>query len=525
MFLSRWRIFFFSFVCFIGVFFAVPNFLSADIKDSLPSWFPKKSVTLGLDLQGGAHLLLEVGINELVTERYSRTLATVRESLKKEKIRYKELRHTKTSVTFFLVNESDSENAKKVLMEKLAHDQIQCEISGKKASLSFSANALKEMKKQAVAQSIEVIRKRVDENGTMEPLIQAQGDDRIVLQIPGFDDPQRVRSLLGKTAKLTFRWVDGMAKGPEKDSSSGDSSVLPSYDGKENSYYRVKREVLLTGEDLIRAFTTQDERGLPAIGFELTSNGAKVFSDVTDPEKHKNQMFGIILDEKVIMAPSINSHIPNGKGIITGGQYGFEIDEANRLALLMRSGALPAPLKVIEEKVVGPGLGSDSIYLGSKATMIAIVVVSVFMLMCYSSFGIFSVVGVLFNLAFLMVCLAYIGATLTLPGIAGIALTVGMAVDANVLINERIKEELSFGRSIESSIDSGHRKAMGTIIDSNATTLIGAFILYLLGTGPVQGFAVTLAIGIVTSMFTAIELTKFFVTLWLKIKKPRALWI
>ncbi|BDB96129.1 protein translocase subunit SecD [Candidatus Hydrogenosomobacter endosymbioticus] len=493
----------------------------------MPHWLPSKSLVLGLDLQGGVHLLLEVGTKELMAERYAGVAKSIKDALRKEKIRYSRVKSDSSGVSLAIVSDIGAGAAAQVLQKSLRNFSGQLDIkpSGSGMHIKFNTSTAQQMVSQAVEQSIEVVRKRVDVAGTAEILIQKQGEDMIVLQIPGFDDPQRVRSLLGKTAKLTFRWVEGIAKKEDSGQSTDSASVLAPYKQDGESYYMVKKETLLTGEDLLRAFPSQDERGLPAIGIEFTSQGGRVFAEVTDPSINKGKMFAIVLDEKVLMAPRISVHIQDGKGIITGGQYGFSVQEANDLSLLMRSGALPAPLKVVEEKVVGPGLGRDSIYLGGVATLIAIAAVCVFMLCAYSFFGIFAVIGVFFNLCFLMAALIYIGATLTLPGIAGIALTIGMAVDSNVLINERIKEEVRSGRRLISAIDSGHRKAMNTIIDSNATTLVGAFILYLLGTGTVQGFAVTLALGIITSMFTSIELTKFFIVLWLQRFNPKKLWI
>jgi preprotein translocase subunit SecD len=375
----------------------------------------------------------------------------------------------------------------------------------------------KERLKMAISQSIEIVRRRIDEMGTKEPSIQQQGEDRILVQLPGVDDPGQVKNLLGKTAKLTFRLVH-----PQNNNTSSKSRVplgaeILSSDEKgrgAQSHYLVQKRVDVSGEMLVDAQPTFDQNGQPAVSFSLDAKGGRRFADVT--RKNIGRPFAIVLDNKVISAPVIQSEIPGGSGIITGN---FTTAEARDLAILLRAGALPAPLNVLEERTVGPDLGADSIEAGKMATIVAIVAVLVFMILFYGPvFGIAANVALVMNLILLFAALSLVGATLTLPGIAGIALTLGMAVDANVLIYERIKEEINLGQAPLSAISIGYARAMGTIVDSNVTTLIGAALLYQFGTGPVKGFAVTLSIGILISMFTAISLTRVIVLWWMKVK-------
>ena len=518
IYLSRWKTILFVVIACMGIWGAIPSFVPLSVRKTWPKWIPHKAITLGLDLQGGVHLLLEIEIKEMISERYANILGVIRKGLREQKIRYKDLRQSTNGIAFSLLDEKEAPKVKELIAQQ--REPLTISEDNGKVKAFFNNSAIEQMAKFAVDQSIPIIRKRVDPSGTIEPLIQSQGNDRIVLQIPGFDDPQRVRQLLGKTAKLTYQWVHGMVSSPTAEDRRGDFLILPGH-GKEEegSFYKIDKEILLDGQELIRAWAGHHpENGSPIVNFEMTAKGGRIFSDLTRENKYK--IFGIILDNKVLSAPKIVSHIHSGAGFIEGR---FSMAEAQQLAVMMSSGALPAKLKVIEERVIGPGLGKDSIYLGSRATGIAIVVVALFMLMAYSWFGIFSVVGICFNIIFLISAMAFFGATLTLPGIAGIALTVGMAVDANVLINERIKEELRLNRKILGAVDTGYKKAMTSIVDSNATTLIGAIILYFLGTGPVQGFAVTLALGIIISMFTAIGLTRFFVMVWFQRFKPKVL--
>ncbi|MGF1609256.1 MAG: protein translocase subunit SecD [Kiloniellales bacterium] len=362
------------------------------------------------------------------------------------------------------------------------------------------------------------MRRRIDETGTREPSIQRQGDTRILVQLPGVRDPERIKELLGKTAKLTFRFVeeDVLPGGPIP----AGAELLPLAPGEASrgeSELVIRKRVMVSGDTLVDAQATfQDNQ--PVVSFRFDTVGAKRFGDAT--RDNVGRRFAIVLDDQVISAPVIREPILGGSGVISGS---FTVQQVQDLALLLRAGALPAPLTIMEERTVGPGLGADSIEAGRIASILGLVFVVVFMAATYGLFGLLANVALLVNLVLLVAALSALQATLTLPGIAGIVLTIGMAVDANVLIFERIREEVRNGRGPVSAIDAGYRRALTTIIDSNLTTLIAAVLLFQFGTGPVKGFAVTLTIGLVTSMFTAIMLTRLLVVTWLRQKRPQAL--
>jgi preprotein translocase subunit SecD len=503
-------------VCLLGIVFVSPNFFTEKQLENLPGWFPKNTLVLGLDLQGGAHLLLEVDFEAALQEQMNTLSDAIRTTLRKERIGYTGLSAKKDFVTLILRDPADIKKATDLITQTDHTLQIKSTPEGQ---LTFTLNeaTIRERKKSALAQSIEIIRRRVDETGTAEPFIQQQGDDRILVQLPGLQDPTRIKNLLGQTAKLQFRFVDtSVAADPAKPTPGSD--VLAEDHNGQVAYYAVKKQVIVNGENLVDAQPGFDEYNRPIVTFKFDSLGGKKFGEAT--KNNVGKIFAIILDDKVISAPRINTPILGGSGQISGS---FTVQEAQDLALLMRAGALPAPLKVLEERTVGPGLGADSILAGERATVIAILLVMAFMFIAYSFFGAIANIAVIFNLILLFAALSIAQATLTLPGIAGIALTIGMAVDANVLINERIKEELRLGRKMLSAIDAGYNRAMTTIIDSNLTTLIGVGILYHFGTGPTRGFAVTTSIGILVSMFTAITLTKQIIAWWLRFRHPTRL--
>ncbi len=499
-------------VCLLGIIFVSPNFFTKKQLESFPGWFPKNTLVLGLDLQGGAHLLLEVDFEAALQEQMNTLSDAIRTTLRKERIGYTGLSAKKDFVTLILRDPADVKKATDLITQT---DQTLQIASTPDGQLTFTLNeaTIRERRKSALAQSIEIIRRRVDETGTAEPFIQQQGDDRILVQLPGLQDPTRIKSLLGQTAKLQFRFVDTSVAADPTKPTPGNDVLAEEHNGQIN-YYAVKKQVIVSGESLVDAQPSFDEYNRPIVSFKFDSLGGKKFGDAT--KNNVGKLFAIILDDKVISAPRINSPILGGTGQISGS---FTVQEAQDLALLMRAGALPAPLKVLEERTVGPGLGADSILAGERATIIAILLVMAFMFIAYSFFGAIANIAVIFNLILLFAALSVAQATLTLPGIAGIALTIGMAVDANVLINERIKEELRLGRKMLSAIDAGYNRAMTTIIDSNLTTLIGVGLLYHFGTGPTRGFAVTTAIGIIVSMFTAITLTKQIIAWWLRLTR------
>jgi preprotein translocase subunit SecD len=540
-----WKRFLILSVAFLGLLFSLPNFFSEKQLAFLPSWM-RQQVVLGLDLQGGSHLLLEVQGDALMEEQYGFILDSLRKQMRSEHIGYLNLKASAKDVSFRLRREEDLSKLQNVLSKldpELSFSQQDGTIY-----TAYSASAEKALLKRAVDKSIETIRFRIDERGTKEPLIQPQGERRIVLQLPGESDPARVKQLIGKTAKLSFQMVEGVITGsqlastsvpidqellsePDQESANGSShgSTQGPKQGRtqrrgregEKIYYLVRKERLITGDMLVDAQPSIDpERHRPEVQFRFNSQGATRFADAT--RDNVGRLFAIVLDQQVISAPEISQPILGGAGVIHGN---FSTQEAQDLALLMRSGSLPAPLSFLEERAVGPGLGADSIRAGAIATLVAIVFVALFMLVVYAWFGIFADLALIFNMCLLFAVLSLLGATLTLPGIAGIALTIGMAVDANVLINERIKEELRLGRKLISAIDVGYQRAMGTIIDSNVTTLIGAGLLYIFGTGPVRGFAVTLSFGVLISMFTAVSLSRVFIVYWLEWFRPKKLWL
>lgn len=500
----KWKVVLVSLTCLAGILFAMPNFVPSS--SPLARFLPQSKVSLGLDLQGGSHLLLEVDSKTYLKEQLESLVDDVRAALRKENIGYRDLKANDSAVSFELRNPADSETANKRI-SSVSRDLL-TKNAGGKFTVSYSEEYLREQGKHLVEQSIEIVRRRVDETGTKEPIIQMQGENRILLQVPGLSNPGELKNLLGKTAKLTFHRV------------ADDGGVLPGYitiPDERGEAISLEKRPILTGEQLVNAGTSF-EHGLPAVSFKFNSQGARKFGDVTAANVGKR--FAIVLDNKVISAPVIREPILGGSGIISGN---FTVESANELALLLRAGALPAPLQILEERSIGPSLGADSIEAGKKATLISVALVIVFMIVAYGLFGFFSVIAVFINMLFIISCLSLFGSTLTLPGIAGIVLTVGMAVDANVLIFERIREEAVAGKSPIASIDQGFNKAFSTILDSNLTTIAAALLLYQFGTGPIKGFAVTLTIGILTSMFTAILVTKLMIIWWLKAGRPKTI--
>ena len=509
---SRWKIFLIVAVSVWGVLFAAPNFVSEQtrhsIEKNMPSWFPHETINLGLDLQGGSHLLLEVDVDVVIKEQIESFFEEAKKDLRKARIRVKRKGVKETGFFVELQDESKEAEARK-LLRKIDDRAVVSSKNGLVEAI-FEEAALKKIRDQTVEQSIEIVRRRVDETGTSEPVIQRQGDQRIVLQLPGLDDPERVKSLLGKTAKLSFHLVDfngglDTINLPNKESDGG---TIP-----------VKRRNILTGDMLTNAQPSFQD-GAPVVSFRLNGIGAKKFCEVT--RKNSGNPFAIVLDGEVVSAPRINGPICGGAAIITGS---FTVQETADMSLLLRAGALPAPLTIMEERTVGPSLGSDSVRAGAIAGSLALGFILIYMIASYGLFGVFAAFALTLNMALIFAVLSWLQATLTLPGIGGIILTIGMAVDANVLVFERIREEIRSGRPLVSAIDSGYKQAMSTIVDANMTTLIAALFLYSFGSGPVRGFAVTLTIGILTSLFSAIMLTRLIVATWLKRSKPKTLTI
>ena len=516
----RWKIVLVSIVTLLGLTFASPNLLSRDVADTLPSWL--QPVSLGLDLQGGSYLLLEVDSKYVVREQLASHVEAIRATLRKEKIKYVDLGVSGgDSVKVTILEATDRDRAYD-LVRKLDADFTASREGEGTVVLRFGDQVTIKRINQAVDQSIEIVRRRIDELGTREPSIQRQGQDRIVVQLPGVKEPDRVKELLGKTAKLTFHMVDDSVSAAEaaKGHLPPGDDILPSADqgrGQPETYL-VHKKVEVGGDLLTDAQATFDNQGRAVVSFKFNSTGGKRFGDTT--KDNSGHFLAIVLDGKVISAPRINEPILGGSGQISGN---FTVQTARDLALLLRAGALPAPLNVLEERTVGPDLGADSIRAGTIASLVGLGAVVVFMVVIYGVLGIMADIALVFNLVLLMAILSFLGATLTLPGIAGIVLTMGMAVDANVLIYERMREEQRHGRTVLSAINSGFERAYATIFDANFTHMIAAMLLYGFGTGPIRGFAVTLGIGIMTSQFTAIMITRLAVATWVHVRRPKKL--
>ncbi|MGH6953694.1 MAG: protein translocase subunit SecD [Alphaproteobacteria bacterium] len=517
---TRWQVVLVVAICVLGLAFAAPNFLSRRGAESLPGWLPNEQLSLGLDLQGGSHLLLQVDLESIVEEELDSVLESARSALREARIGYSGLGIEGRAVVVKLRERDDAARAAEALQKSAMGVAIETNEDGT-LRLALPQTVVDERQKSAVAQSVEIVRRRIDEVGLREPVVQRQGVDRVLVQLPGVEDPERIKRLLGKTAKLTFHLLDpttprgqpGMAVPPG-------AVLLPSdekgADGKP-TYYVVRKRVEVSGDRLTDAAATF-QNNEPVVSFRFDTLGGKKFGDTT--QKHVSEHLGIVLDGRVISAPVIREPILGGSGVISGR---FTVQEVQDLALLLRAGALPAPLLVIEERTVGPTLGADSIAAGSLACTVGIALVVVFMALAYGLFGLFADIALVLNVILILGVLSLLQATLTLPGIAGIVLTVGMAVDANVLINERIREEVRAGRTPISAVDAGYRRAFNTILDSNLTTLFAGLLLFGLGSGPIKGFAVTLSIGIVTSMFSAIMVTRMQVVLWLRRWRPQAI--
>lgn len=530
---SPFRIAFILLVALAGLVMMIPNFFSEETVAGWPDFFPKQQLVLGLDLQGGSHLLLEVDVGAVVDEQLQSTIENVRSELRGARIGYTGLGASGNAVRVTIRDSAQVPQALQLLRGLIqptsaglfgGAGQNDMEVSQQDSTiiLTMTDAAIQARTSSAVLQSIEIVRRRIDETGVNEPSIQRQGADRILVQLPGLDDPDRVKRLLGQTAVLTFRMVDSSAEAVAGRVPAG-SELLPAEgeigpDGQPRTYV-VRKRVEVAGENLVDAQPTFDQRtGQPVVTFRFDSQGGRRFAQTT--RENVGRPFAIVLDEKVISAPVIREPILGGSGQISGN---FTVEEANDLAVLLRAGALPAPLDIVEERTVGPDLGADSIRAGIIAGVIGLVLVVGFMVAAYGLFGMFANVALLLNLVLLVGALSALQATLTLPGIAGIVLTMGMAVDANVLIFERIREEIRAGKTVLNSIDAGFRRAFITIVDSNLTTIISALILFAFGTGPVRGFAITLSIGIVISMFTAILVCRLLIVGWLRKRRPRVL--
>jgi preprotein translocase subunit SecD len=521
-----WKVVVVLAICVAGFAFSLPNLFPRAEMERMPDWLPHEQINLGLDLQGGSHLLLEVDLKAVIDERLTSLLDDVRTSLRPERIGYRGLGIQGDAVAFTLTDRATAERAIGLLDDlnpnPLARELEVTDGGNGRIEIRLTETAAQGLRDTAVQQSLEIVRRRIDEVGTREPTIQQQGVDRILVQVPGEKDPDSIKRLLGQTAKLTFHLVD--LDTPLDQALSGNlpasSMILESEETSRPGQVGqqvVRKKVEVSGESLVDAQPTY-QQNQPVVSFRFDSVGARKFGNIT--RDHVGELLAIVLDDKVISSPRVREPILGGSGIISGS---FSVESANELAILLRAGALPAPLNIVEERTVGPDLGADSIEAGKLASVIALILVMLFMALYYGLFGLAACVALVMNLILIMAILSVLQATLTLPGIAGIVLTIGMAVDANVLIFERIREEARVGKSPMSAVDSGYRQAMRTIIDANVTTLIAAVLLYAFGSGPVRGFAVTLGIGILTSMFTAITLTRLLLSTWLRRTRPAML--
>jgi len=529
LYFTRWKALGIILTALVVCLCAVPNFFPEATVKTWPKW-AQRHLVLGLDLQGGSHILLEVDSNSVKKDKLDQVRDDVRRTLRDAKIPYTGLSARADAVEVRISRDTDQATALTKLRELSqplgglmgTSGQRSLEVSdagGGLIKLSVTPAAITERIRQSVEQSIQIVERRVNELGTVEPLIQRQGIDRILVQVPGLQDPTRLKELLGKTAKLDFRMVDSTVSGDQatRGNVPADSDLLLGAQAPKQPYV-IKKQVLVSGGDLTDAQPGFDQRsGEPIVSFRFNTSGARKFATATT--ENVGQPFAIVLDNEVISAPVIREPITGGSGQISGS---FTVQGANDLAILLRAGALPAPLTIIEERTVGPGLGQDSIEKGELAAYVGSILVIVFMLLTYRLFGVFANIAVAINVAMIFGVLSLLNATLTLPGIAGIVLTVGIAVDSNVLIYERIREEICGGRTAISAIDAGFKRALATILDSNITTFIAAAVLFYIGTGPVRGFAVTLGIGILTTVFTAFTLTRLIVATWVRVKRPHS---
>jgi preprotein translocase subunit SecD len=551
--MALWKRAFILLICAWGIIGAIPNLYYANVErhnDAAaaieaangvmtpeqeadlalwPSFLPSALMNLGLDLRGGAHLLAEVQVEDVYKNRIDALWPEVRDTLREIRDQVGNVREMPSGDPAVLRVSIENAEAMPAALDAISaiNDSVVSLTGVGESTLDIASQGneiviqLSEAEKRAtdgrtMQQSLEIIRRRIDEVGTREPTIQRQGEDRILIQVPGIGSAAELKSLIGTTAQLTFNAVAsrtndaGAQPGPRQ-------VILPALD-QDGVYYIVEQTPVVSGEELVDAQPSFDQNGQPAVSFRFDTTGARKFGDYT--AANIGAPFAIVLDNEVISAPVIQSHIPGGSGIITGT---FTVEESTQLAVLLRAGALPAEMTFLEERTIGPELGADSIAAGRTAALIGMVAVVVYLIACYGMFGVFANIALAINIALILAVLSAIGATLTLPGIAGIVLTMGMAVDANVLIFERMREELRAGANPRRAMEQGFDRAFSAIMDSNVTGLLTALIMFWLGSGAVRGFAVTLGLGILTSMFTAVYVTRLIVEIYLDWKRPKAI--
>lgn len=518
---SRVKLFAVLLICLLAAYLSIPTFFPKLAESKYGTLFTGHKVNLGLDLQGGAYIMLEVDFHSYERDQIQKFTDQVRMFMRKDNIDISNLLVSDGHISFEIKDITKIKDASRVVNDAL-NGAVTIKTEGSTILLTPDEAVFKSMRNDLMVQTIEIVRRRLDESGTKELDIQRQGSNYILVQVPGLNDPEQIKRLLGKTAKLSLHLVDDTVSASEalQGRLPLGTKILPLEDKAnkgQQRYVVIQSRAIVTGDMLVDAKVSINI-STPVVSFRFNNIGAKIFGDVTT--QNTGKQLAIVLDNKVISAPVINEPILGGNGQISGN---FTVQSANELALLLRAGALPVPLKVAEERTVGPSLGLDSIESGTKAAVIGTLAVMLFMFLFYSLFGMIANFALIFNLLLTISVLALFGATLTMPGIAGMVLALGMAVDANVLIFERIKEEMRKGRTPLAAIESGYNLAFATILDSNLTTLITTFILFIFGSGPVKGFAVTISVGIICSMFTAIVLSKIIIAYWYRFKRPNYL--
>jgi preprotein translocase subunit SecD len=547
---SLWQRLLIAAICLAGVMIALPNAFYSQVErhnDALaaveaqggtptpdqaaeialwPEWLPSRIVNLGLDLRGGAHLLAEVQVADVYKARMDGLWPEARKALSDERATVGGVRRVPSDPSELKIQIENADGLARaaeilrglaspvVTLTGVGSSDYEVAAEGNTLTVRMSDAERQATDDRTMQQSVEIVRRRVDEVGTREPTIQRQGTDRILIQVPGIGSAAELKALIGTTAQLTFHPV--VRRSTDANDIAGPGNrLVPSID-EEGVFYVLEDVPVVTGEELVDAKPEFDQNGRPAVGFRFNATGARKFGDYT--AENIGNPFAIVLDNEVISAPVIQAHIAGGSGIITGN---FSVEESTNLAVLLRAGALPAKMTFLEERTVGPELGADSIRAGLVAGIIGYATVALYMIASYGLFGIFATVALALNVLFIFALFSVIGFTLTLPGIAAIVLTMGMAVDANVLVFERIREELRSGKGPARAIEIGYEKAMSAIWDSNLTTLLAAAVLFFMGSGPVKGFAIALSVGIVTSIFSAINVTRLFVSLWFARRRPR----
>ena len=523
----RWKIWAVCLTIALAIAFAIPSMFPKSEVAKWPAWAPRAQINLGLDLAGGSHLLLEADAADAAKQRIAAMEDTVATELRRQQPRI-DIGDVSTSggrLSFMVRNPAQVDAAVERLRELTKpvaltgnRDWDVAVVDSTRIVLTPTASGSAAALKNAMSVARDVVRRRIDPQGTKEITVIGQGERRILVQVPGVEDPEALKALIGQTARLEFKLVDLTADPAQvaQGRAPAGSQVLPMADG--SGMIAVKRRVMVSGDQLTDAKQSFDQDGLPVVSITFNSAGARRFGRVT--QENVGKPFAIILDDKVLSAPNINEPILGGQAQISGN---FTVESANALAVSLASGKLPVKLNVIEERTVGPDLGKDSIRKGTIASIVATLAVIGFMLITYGRFGVYATAALIVNALMILGIMAIFNATLTLPGIAGFVLTIGAAVDANVLINERIREEQRRGRKILDAIETGYKEASTAIFDANITNTIAAALMMYFGSGPIRGFAVVLLIGIITSVFTAVNFTRMLVSLWVKSKRPRAI--